>query len=113
MASAPSVTNTQRHPIRVRSVSIIFMEMGLSSANKQVTARSPESDLREVTDDGGVLSSTTGDEPTCVHKSDVVPGSELETDAVRKRLGMELRRSTSIWLSLKRSTAPYSDGRLE
>jgi hypothetical protein len=38
--------------------------------------------------------------------------SELETDAVRNRLGMEFRLiSPSIWLFLNRSTAEYSEGR--
>ena len=44
--------------------------------------------------------------------SDADPSPLVETDAVRRRLGMELRRwmSPSRWFSLKRSTAPKSEG---
>jgi len=43
--------------------------------------------------------------------SDPEPSPALEIDAVRRRLGMELRRSLlSLWVNLNRSTAPYSDG---
>ena len=120
MASEPSATTTHRHPSRMSSVSMILAVMGLSSANKHVTARSFGSGARlrsiETTDDGGVLGSNCPDAWCCStappdQESETEP-SVVETDAVRSRLGIEFRRETSPsrWLSLKRSTAPNSDG---
>lgn len=61
IASDPSATTTQRQPRRMSRVSMIFAVMGLSSANKQVTARSCGSGARfrsiDTTEDGGVCTS--------------------------------------------------------
>lgn len=60
-ASAPSATTTTRQPKRIKSVSMIFAVIGLSSANRQVTARSCGSGAFfrsiDTTDDGGVCTS--------------------------------------------------------
>lgn len=97
---------------------MIFAVIGLSSASRHVTARSFGSGALfrsiEATDDGGVFSSNwpgvCGTAPD--HESDPDPSPVVDTEAVRKRLGIELRRETSpsMWLSLKRSTAPNSEG---
>jgi hypothetical protein len=91
--------------------------MGLSSAIRQTTARSAPlalSGVRFVS--GGAGLADVVEEPIDCDQLSVVAKvgswSELETDAVRNRLGMEFRRiSPSIWLFLNRSTAEYSEGR--
>ena len=101
---------------------MILAVIGLSSASRHVTALSCGSGARlrsiEATDEGGVcdgmlwmshrLVSCDGADQV----SDCEPSPLVDTDAVLKRLGMELRRwmSPSRWFSLKRSTAPRSDG---
>lgn len=77
---------------------MIFAVMGLSSARRQVTARSLGSGALfrsiEATDDGGVLSSNWPGAwgTAAVHESDSDPSPVVETEAVRRRLGIELRR---------------------
>src|SRR5712672_331923 len=119
MASEPSATTTHRQPSRLSNVSIILAVMGLSSASRHVTARSlgsgPLLRSMEATEDGGVLTSIWPDTwPMEVGQaSDNGPSPILdETDAVRRRLGIEFRRitSASMWFCLNRSTAPYSEG---
>lgn len=60
------------------------------------------------------ISAEPVEEAGVLQLSDIAGGSVLDIDDVRSRLGMELRRipSPSRWFSLKRSTGPYSDGRL-
>lgn len=99
---------------------MIFAVIGLSSANKQVTALSCGSGALfksiEATDEGGVLCAShfpVSWDAVADQESDCEPSPLVEIEAVRNRLGMELRRwmSPSRWLlSLKRSTAPKSDG---
>lgn len=95
---------------------MIFAVIGLSSANRHVTARSLGSGARfksiDATDDGGVSNCTGVIGTAFDHESDTDPSPVVDTEAVRSRLGMELRRDTSPsrWLSLKRSTAPNSEG---
>ena len=50
--------------------------------------------------------------PDGAHESEGLLSPLVDTDAVRNRLGIEFRRerSPSMWLNLKRSTAPKSDG---
>ena len=95
---------------------MIFAVIGLSSANRHVTARSLGSGARfrsiDATEDGGVSNCTGVTGTAFDHESDTEPSPVVDTDAVRSRLGIELRRDTSPsrWLSLNRSTAPNSDG---
>src|SRR5579863_3735206 len=101
MASEPSATTTHRQPSRLSSVSMIFAVMGLSSASKQVTARSlgsgPLLRSMEATENGVVASKWLDAGPMeAGHASDMEPSPMLdETDAVRRRLGMVFRRTTS------------------
>ena len=81
---------------------MIFAVMGLSSASKQVTARSlgsgPLLRSMEATEDGGVVTSKwlVAWLMEAGHASDKEPSPILdETDAVRRRLGIVLRRTTS------------------
>lgn len=98
---------------------MILAVIGLSSASKHVTARSCGSGalLRsmDATDDGGVWIShlvPASCDAGADHASDCEPSPLVDTDAVRKRLGIEFRRwmSPSRWFSLNRSTAPKSLG---
>jgi len=102
-ASEPSATTMHRHPIRVKRVSKILAEIGLSSAINTFKARSDEcAELRlravdpasaEDSDDpvacaGGVLGEG--------HRSEMgPPGSTLDTEAVLSRLGTGPRRPGS------------------
>src|SRR6266403_5489187 len=99
MASEPSATTTHRQPRRLRSVSIIFAVMGLSSASRHVTARSlgsgPLLRSMEATEDGGVVTSKWPEvgPMEAGQASDKDPSPILDdTDAVRRRLGIEFRR---------------------
>ena len=95
---------------------MIFAVIGLSSASRHVTALSWGSGARfrsmDATDDGGVHRAGSC-EAGADQLSDCEPSPlVVDTEAVRSRLGIEFRRwmSPSRWFSLKRSTAPKSDG---